>query len=206
MKKWVFIGIVWGVICYLDSFVEVGEKDPHIIVNKSVIQDKDVLDVQQHLETLTNELRKNACVLPRTIQWNYHVIQIRNQRSLEKDYQTIRLKNIGYLSKVIEITANAQFSDIGTSNPICPIPGAEIVMTSEAMKERFDVEYAFLYFTLNPDGSVNVDSITTTYPREQSGTEDSFTLHLTEDAPSALHSDSEPQVNADDIEEAVLDE
>jgi len=78
------------------------------MVNESVLNDKDVLDVQQRLETLTNELKKNACILPRTIQWNYHISHIRNQRSLEKDYQTIRLKKIEHINKVIEITANYQ--------------------------------------------------------------------------------------------------
>ena len=108
MKKWVFTGMVWGVICFFASFVDVEIKESHISIYESVIHDKDVLDVQQRLETLTNELKKNACVLPRTIQWNYHVFHIRNQRTIEKDYQTIRLKKIEHLCKVIENSTDSQ--------------------------------------------------------------------------------------------------
>ena len=88
-------------LCCLASFVEIEVEEGHTIENKSVIQDKDVLDVQQRLELLSNELKKNACVIPRTIQWNFHIFHMRNQRSLEKDYQTIRLKKIETLCKVI---------------------------------------------------------------------------------------------------------
>ena len=69
---------------------------------------------------------------------------------------------------VIEVDASLQISDIGTSNPECPIPGAAQVLTYENMKTRFgsNISYITLYFDLNQDGSIDADSITTTYPGE----------------------------------------
>ena len=67
----------------------------------------------------------------------------------------------------VEIRADARFSDIGASNFACPIPGAEQLLTPDYMKAHFGIEYYVgLYFTLNPDGSINADSVTTTYPGE----------------------------------------
>jgi len=67
---------------------------------------------------------------------------------------------------VVELRADARFSDIGTSNPVSPIPGAEQVLTPEFIKNRFGNDSLSVYFTLNDDGSINVDSITTTHPSE----------------------------------------
>jgi len=68
----------------------------------------------------------------------------------------------------IELSFNAQISDIGTSNPVCPIPGAEQFLIIENMESLFGIYgYAYVYFTLNEDGSINKDSVTTTHPGEQ---------------------------------------
>ena len=65
-----------------------------------------------------------------------------------------------------EININVSFTDIGTSSPVCPIPGAEQFLTSGYINARFSSEFLGIYFTLNKDGSINEKSITTTYPRE----------------------------------------
>ncbi|MCL1873433.1 MAG: hypothetical protein FWF85_04870 [Clostridiales bacterium] len=66
----------------------------------------------------------------------------------------------------VEIKGALTISDIGTSNPLCPIPGAQQLLTPEYMKDHFGYEYVGVYFTLNEDGSINEDSITTTHPGE----------------------------------------
>jgi len=66
----------------------------------------------------------------------------------------------------VEITLSARFSDIGKSYVECPIPGAEQLLTPEFMKARFGSENMRVYFTLNEDGTINADSVTTTYPGE----------------------------------------
>ena len=67
---------------------------------------------------------------------------------------------------VIDVKANARFCDFGTSKPVCPIPGAEQILTAENLKGLFDSTYMHVFFTLNDDGSINADSITTMHPRE----------------------------------------
>lgn len=67
---------------------------------------------------------------------------------------------------VIEFNANVKFTDVGTSEASCPIPGAEQLLTPEYMKTRFNSAYGNVYFTLNEDGSINEGSVTTTYPGE----------------------------------------
>jgi hypothetical protein len=66
----------------------------------------------------------------------------------------------------IEVDFSMRFSDIGTSDPVCPIPGVEQLLTAEYIQEHFGSGYMSFYFTLNADGSINEDSITTTYPGE----------------------------------------
>jgi hypothetical protein len=61
---------------------------------------------------------------------------------------------------------SVRFSEIGTSNPACPIPGAEFILTSDNMKAWFGSTDASVFFLLNDDGSIDVNSITTTYPGE----------------------------------------
>jgi len=67
----------------------------------------------------------------------------------------------------VELKYNTRFTDIGTSDPICPIPGAEQFFTSENMLALVGSEHANVYFTLNPDGTINTDSISTMHPYEQ---------------------------------------
>lgn len=66
----------------------------------------------------------------------------------------------------IEVDVTIRFTDIGTSNAECPIPGAVAALTADKMKERFGSANISVYFLLNEDGSINEDSITTTYPGE----------------------------------------
>ena len=66
----------------------------------------------------------------------------------------------------IEVTADASFTDIGTSNAECPIGGAEQLLTPDYMKNNFGNEYMSVFFTVNQDGSINADSVTTKYPGE----------------------------------------
>lgn len=79
---------------------------------------------------------------------------------------TVTAKNILGDTNVIEINGSARFTDIGTSKTACPIPGAEQLLTPEYMNANFGREYGSVYFTLNEDGSINADSVTTTYPGE----------------------------------------
>ena len=66
----------------------------------------------------------------------------------------------------VDVNASVSFSDIGTSNPVCPIPGAEQLLTPEYAKTHFGSEYMGIYFKLNPDGSIDADSVSTTFPGE----------------------------------------
>ncbi|MCL1819979.1 MAG: hypothetical protein FWG36_04900 [Oscillospiraceae bacterium] len=69
----------------------------------------------------------------------------------------------------VDIRFNATFADIGTSEVLCPIPGAESVLTAANIKRILGNEYygsIAVYFTLNPNGTINMDSITTMWPGE----------------------------------------
>ena len=69
----------------------------------------------------------------------------------------------------LDVNANLNITDIGTSNPVCPIPDAEQLLTLEYIRNRFDdkfMNYVNVFFTLNPDGTIDADSITTTHPSE----------------------------------------
>ena len=68
---------------------------------------------------------------------------------------------------VVEIKANASFSDIGTSEPVCPVPGAEQLLTREYLKTHFGSENVNVFFKQNQDGSIDADSVTTTHPGER---------------------------------------
>ena len=81
---------------------------------------------------------------------------------------------------VLELKASARFSDIGTSNPVCHIPGATQLLTSQYLKERFGYDNMHVYFTLNEDGSINESSITTTHPGDKYGNR----LEYTYDSPA----------------------
>ena len=62
---------------------------------------------------------------------------------------------------VIDYKAGARFSDFGTSNPVCPIPGAEQLLTAEYIEKHFGNPRTNVYFTLNEDGSIDAGSVTT---------------------------------------------
>ena len=66
-----------------------------------------------------------------------------------------------------EFETSVRFTNIGTSSPTIPIPGAEQILTPENMSARFGSERVFVYFTLNEDGSINESSLTTTFPGER---------------------------------------
>lgn len=84
---------------------------------------------------------------------------------------SVTVTNIFGDVNVLDIQYNVRFSDIGISNAACPFPGAESLLTSEAMKKRFgnqnDSNNMNVYFTLNPDGSIDESSITTMWPGER---------------------------------------
>jgi len=67
---------------------------------------------------------------------------------------------------VIEIKITSRFSDIGTSSPICPIPGVELLFTPDYTKLRFGYGNVSFYFMLNEQGTINMDSVTSTRPSE----------------------------------------
>ena len=67
---------------------------------------------------------------------------------------------------VVEFNGGMNFSEIGTSEAVCPIPGAEQLLTSDYMQANFGCYFGTVYFKLNADGSINAASVTTTYPGE----------------------------------------
>jgi len=69
----------------------------------------------------------------------------------------------------VEVKVAASFSDIGTSDPACPIPGAEQLLTPEFVYSLFGNERMCVYFTLNEDGSIDESSVTTAHPRWSPG-------------------------------------
>ena len=66
----------------------------------------------------------------------------------------------------VDINASVSFTDIGTSNPVCPIPGVEELLTPEYARTNYGSEYMGFYFKLNADSSIDAASVTTTYPGE----------------------------------------
>jgi len=69
----------------------------------------------------------------------------------------------------IEINVSLQFSDIGTSSPSSPIPGAEEILALNNLRmpgvlSSTFPNRSFVFFTLNEDGSINEESITTIHP------------------------------------------
>jgi len=78
----------------------------------------------------------------------------------------------------VELDSFISFTDIGTSVAVSPIPGAAQLLTSEYIKTRFDTQYAGVYFSLNEDGTINEDSITTAFPGELEGDIDAAKLQF----------------------------
>ena len=67
-----------------------------------------------------------------------------------------------------EFIFEINFSDIGTSLQQSPIPGASELFTPDFMEQQFNRRYGLtVYFTRNADGSINEDSITTTWPGQR---------------------------------------
>ena len=79
---------------------------------------------------------------------------------------TVTIVNIFGEINVVELSGNERFTDIGTSKAVCPIPGAEQLLTPEYIADNFGINYNYgaVYFTLNEDGSIDINSVTTTYP------------------------------------------
>ena len=99
---------------------------------------------------------------------------VRGEAEVDADGNLLNLKVSGTATvtnvfgevSVVELNATARFSDIGTSSPVCPIPGVEDFFTEDYMKARFGTANIGVYFKLNKDGSINEESITTAYPGE----------------------------------------
>jgi len=66
----------------------------------------------------------------------------------------------------IDINYMMRFSDIGTSNPECPIPDAVELLTSDNIEMLYGRDFMTVYFKLDENGAINADSVTTTYPGE----------------------------------------
>ena len=71
----------------------------------------------------------------------------------------------GHVSEIMA-EVDVKLTDIGTTIVQNPIPGSESILNADYMNRRFGSGNVSVYFTLLPDGSINEDSITTTYPGE----------------------------------------
>jgi hypothetical protein len=67
-------------------------------------------------------------------------------------------------SNYVELEVEMNFTDIGTSDPQSPIPNVVEIFTPEFLYENFGRRYNVVYFLLNEDGTVDLDSITTDWP------------------------------------------
>ena len=66
----------------------------------------------------------------------------------------------------IEIVVDVRFTDIGTSLPQSPIPGAAEIFSEAFFREQFGINHhRSLHFTRLPDGSINTASITPDWPQ-----------------------------------------
>jgi len=70
----------------------------------------------------------------------------------------------------IEMNISLQFSDIGTSNPSNPIPGADEILSRRNLQAHLGHRTGsmMVFFTLNDDGTINEESITTMSPMNSS--------------------------------------
>jgi len=66
----------------------------------------------------------------------------------------------------VEVKYTVNITDIGTSSPVCPIPGAERFFTPENMKSLVGSENAYVYFKLNADGTIDTESVSTMHPHD----------------------------------------
>ena len=100
----------------------------------------------------------------------------------------IMLTNIFNEQINLRIHIDFEFSDFGTSNPHLPIPGARQILNHDYLLARlFEFDSYFehedgsidrrmaseftsqVFFTLNDDGTINKDSLTTFFPFDSSG-------------------------------------
>ncbi|MCL2564706.1 MAG: hypothetical protein FWE24_02700 [Defluviitaleaceae bacterium] len=66
---------------------------------------------------------------------------------------------------MIEMSIVFRYTDIGTSVPENPVPGALELLTRDFFEREFSRRYGLtIYFIRNDDGSINADSITSTWP------------------------------------------
>ena len=80
-------------------------------------------------------------------------------------YVSVTVINVFGDSNDVEFTAAVSFSDIGTSVVQSPVPGVAELITREFMESQFGTVYNLsVYFTRNADGSINSESVTTTWP------------------------------------------
>jgi len=77
---------------------------------------------------------------------------------------TVTLVNIFGWDHTLEVVANAQFSDFGTTDSGSPVRGAVEMFTPEFMELHLERPDGIIYFTRNAVGTINRDSITTENP------------------------------------------
>jgi len=111
---------------------------------------------------------------------------------------TLTVTNIFGEVSVVELKATIRFSDIGTSDPDCPIPGAEQLLTPDYVKTHFGSSAMNVYFSLNEDGSIDAGSITTKHPSE------SAKLHYSNNVVASNDMESFPSVVDEVAEEPEL--
>lgn len=81
----------------------------------------------------------------------------------------VTIENVFGDINAIEFIFEVNFSDIGTSHVQNPIPDAAELLTPEFMERRFGTtgHSINVYFTLNDDGSINEESLTTMWPGQR---------------------------------------
>ena len=78
----------------------------------------------------------------------------------------VTMENIFGDVHLVEVEATASFTDIGTTVPENPFPGSSAIFTEELFREFFDNQqwWRTLYFTLDANGNIDIDSITGQWP------------------------------------------
>ena len=83
-------------------------------------------------------------------------------------YASVTVVNVFGDSNHIEFKVTMDFTDIGTSVVQSPISGVAELLTPEFMESQFGAVYNRpVYFTLKADGSIDSESVTTTWPGER---------------------------------------
>ncbi|MCL2372093.1 MAG: hypothetical protein FWC78_01655 [Defluviitaleaceae bacterium] len=82
-------------------------------------------------------------------------------------YAAITVTNIFNETTLVEAKMEVDITDIGTTFPQSPIPGAEELFTQEFLRQTIQSDlFGQVFFTLNPDGTVNQDSLTASWPND----------------------------------------